>query len=172
MASGGSVTLTTAHRLDIESTGNISGVDFTITGTDENDDTLSEVITGPNNATVTTTNYFKTITQVAVDGAVGTNTSVGTTDEATSNHIPFNWRSREFQIGLFVTVTGTINYTIQHTPDNLLAGQSPTWFDHDILASQTASDDSNYVLPVLGTRIILNSYTAAATLVWDIISGG
>lgn len=59
------------------STGNISARTFTITGTDRNGAAQSETLSGPNNNTVFSTKYYKTVTQVASDGAVGTNTSIG-----------------------------------------------------------------------------------------------
>ena len=42
---------------------------------------------GPNNNTVTSTNKFLTVTQVAADAAVGTNTSIGITGTATEHHL-------------------------------------------------------------------------------------
>lgn len=71
----------TVALITLTSTGNISGVNFTITGTDANGDSQEETITGPNNATVSSTKYFATITQIAADGAVGTNTSAGNSAE-------------------------------------------------------------------------------------------
>ena len=63
------------QTITFTSTGNISGVEMTITGTDLNGDAQTEAINGPNNNTVTSTNKFLTVTQVAADGAVSTNTS-------------------------------------------------------------------------------------------------
>ena len=60
----------------------ISGVTMTITGTDLNGDAQTESLNGPNNNTVTSTNKFLTVTQVAADGAVSTNTSIGITGTA------------------------------------------------------------------------------------------
>ena len=58
--------------------GDVSGVSFTITGTDYLGQALVEVVTGPAvDATVTSTNFFNTITQIAVDGAVTGNIEVG-----------------------------------------------------------------------------------------------
>ena len=71
------------QTITFTSTGNISGVEMTITGTDLNGDAQTEAINGPNNNTVTSTNKFLTVTQVAADGAVGTNTSIGITGTAT-----------------------------------------------------------------------------------------
>ena len=63
--------------ISLTSTGNISARTFTVTGTDASGSTITEDITGPNNNTVTGSVFFSTVTQIAVDGAVGTNTSAG-----------------------------------------------------------------------------------------------
>jgi hypothetical protein len=70
------------QTITFTSTGNISGVEMTITGTDLNGDAQTEAINGPNSNTVTSTNKFLTVTQVAADGAVSTNTSIGITGTA------------------------------------------------------------------------------------------
>jgi hypothetical protein len=70
------------QTITFTSTGNISSVEMTITGTDLNGDAQTEAINGPNNNTVTSTNKFLTVTQVAADGAVSTNTSIGITGTA------------------------------------------------------------------------------------------
>ena len=61
----------------LTSTGNISGVTFTVTGTDASGSTITEDITGPNSNTVTGSTKFLTVTQIAADAAVGTDTSAG-----------------------------------------------------------------------------------------------
>ena len=63
----------------LTSTGNISGVNFTITGTDASGSAASQTIAGPNNNTVTSTQKFLTVTQISTNGAVATNTSAGFT---------------------------------------------------------------------------------------------
>lgn len=71
------------YKLDVPrcvtlaSTGDISGVTFTVTGYDIYGQKLSSAVTGPNNATVATTKAFSIVTQIAASAAVGTNTSAG-----------------------------------------------------------------------------------------------
>jgi len=58
--------------------GDVSGITFTITGTDFLGAALEEVVTGPAaDATVTSSNFFNTITQIASSGAVTGNIEVG-----------------------------------------------------------------------------------------------
>lgn len=69
--------LDTPRVLSIVSTGDISGVTFTVTGYDLYGQRMTEAVTGPNNATVLSLKAFKSVISVAVSGAVATNTSVG-----------------------------------------------------------------------------------------------
>ena len=54
-----------------------TGVTFTTVGTDANGDALTEVITGVNNATASSTGYFQTVTSITTDGATTGNVSAG-----------------------------------------------------------------------------------------------
>ena len=85
LADGGAINFYTAASLQprkLTITGlagnNNSGVTFTITGTDSLDIAQTEAIAGPNGAvTVSSTKYFKTITQIAAGGAVTGNITAG-----------------------------------------------------------------------------------------------
>lgn len=76
-ASGGVASFTAARQITIASTSNIANRTFTITGTDAAGNTQSETLVGPNNSTVTTAAYFKTVTQVAISGAAAGAVTVG-----------------------------------------------------------------------------------------------
>jgi|TARA_R100000030_G_scaffold48_1_gene52 hypothetical protein len=78
----------------LTSTGNISGVTFTVTGTDASGAAQTEDITGPNNNTVTGSKKFLTVTQIAADAAVGTNTSAGFTATTGTQGIVFAGATR------------------------------------------------------------------------------
>jgi hypothetical protein len=95
-------------------------------------------------------------------------TVVGT---GTSSVAPMNVNTSPFNVGFGVKVTGTINYTIQHTFDNVWASDfnpaTATWFDHPTVASLAANADGNYAFPVAGIRLKTNSGggTAALTII-------
>lgn len=82
LVSGGVATLDVPRAVSLTvATTDHSARTFTITGTDEYGVALKENIAGPNNNTVNGKKAFKTVTQVAVDGAIATNgVSVGTAD--------------------------------------------------------------------------------------------
>ena len=73
-----------------------------------------------------------------------------------------------FNVALGVLVSGTVNYTVQYTFDNVFAsGYSPAsgnWVDHPSLTAQTTTKDSNIAYPVTGVRLNVNSGTGSATL--------
>ena len=78
----------------LTSGGNISGTNFTITGTDASGTSVNQTIAGPNAGTVTTTQKFLTVTQIATNGAVGTNTSAGFTATSGTQGIVFAGATR------------------------------------------------------------------------------
>ena len=63
-----------------------------------------------------------------------------------------------FNIGFGVAVSGTVNYTVQHTFDGT------NWFDDPTIASKTTAQDGNYAFPVLQIRLTVNSGGGTATL--------
>jgi hypothetical protein len=76
-ASGGVASFTAARQITIASSSNISNRTFTITGTDAAGNVQVETITGPNNTTVTTARYFRTVTQIAISGSAAGALTVG-----------------------------------------------------------------------------------------------
>lgn len=69
-----------------------------------------------------------------------------------------------FNVGFGVKVTGTINYTVQHTFDNPQTVASPTWYSHPTIASKTDNQDGNYAFPVAAIKLLVNSGDGSATL--------
>lgn len=82
LADSGSVNFTTAasqqpRKVTFFGTGNESGKNFTITGTDYLGQAQTEVVAGPNNSTVSSTKFFNTITQIAVSAGTAAAIEVG-----------------------------------------------------------------------------------------------
>jgi len=69
------------YKVSITSNGNDSGITFTITGNKvgliTNTPTITETVTGPNNTTVFSTNYYSRITSITVSGTSANNVSIG-----------------------------------------------------------------------------------------------
>ena len=70
-----------ARRISITSSGNDSGITFTVTGTDVDGKALSETITGPSSTVTATANtlagIFKTVTKIATSGTTTGNITCG-----------------------------------------------------------------------------------------------
>ena len=79
--------------------------------------------------------------------------------------VPMDQYISPFNVGFGVVVTGTVNYTVQHTFDDIFDGDvTPTWFNHPVIASQTANQDGNYAFPVTAIRLTVNSGSGTATI--------
>jgi hypothetical protein len=145
----------------------------TIVGTDEDGAALTETINLPGpSATVETSGYFKTVTSVTPSATIGADTmDIGWVDEVSTQTVPLDWRNE--RIGMYVDITGTINYTVQDTGSDVTnSGSKPyTWQntnDPDVV-SATASQKSNFDNVPIATRLIVNSYSSGATLIWTLI---
>lgn len=88
---------------------------------------------------------------------------VSKTGVGSSDALVMNTNISPFNVGFGVIVTGTVNYTVQHTFDDPAVGFS-TWFSHPTIASQAANADGNYAFPVTGIKVLVNSGSGTATL--------
>jgi hypothetical protein len=155
-----------AYLVTVTSTGNDSTRTYTITGTNASGVAISETITGPNIATVSTTQYFKTVTGVSVvgGGTVGTvRAGFGTAGVAPPIILDIHGRP---DVSLQVVVSGTVTWTIQQTLDNLWDITNPTWFSHPDanMVSQTVNRQGNYAYIPSALRLLVTSGTGSATL--------
>lgn len=124
LASGGVATLDVQRIVGVASAADLSAIHFTIYGTDTNGYVISETILGPTAGTTrSTTLNFLTVTRVAVDAAVGTNVTVGTTGVGASQPVPLDIYL-PFGSTISVDVTGTLNYSVQVTNDDPYANPS------------------------------------------------
>lgn len=90
-----------------------------------------------------------------------TQTGAGTTQPA-----PLDIHGRP-DISLQVTVTGTVNYTVQQTLDNPFdLSLTPTWFPHPDpnLVAQTVNRQGNYAYVPAAVRLVVNSGAGSARL--------
>lgn len=90
--------------------------------------------------------------------------TVSQTGTGSSSMLPMNLNATPFNIGFGVVVSGTVNYTVQHTFDNPQTTASPTWFSHPTVAALTASQDGNYAFPVAAIKVLVNSGSGTATM--------
>lgn len=73
-----------------------------------------------------------------------------------------------FNIGFGVVISGTVNFTVQHTFDDVASPtfnpSTATWFNHASVASATANADGNYAYPVRGIRLRQNSGSGSCAM--------
>lgn len=147
------------HQVSLQSAANLSAINITITGTDANDNVLTETRAGPNINTVLTAAYFKTVTLITAASTLGANSmAVGWGAPAVTPWEQIDVRQNSFAVSTAVAITaGTINYDLQHTYDPLANAAIP----FNALAARIANADVQYVAPVAGVRVNVNSNTGA-----------
>ena len=95
-------------------------------------------------------------------------TTISKTGSGSTAPIPMLLFVTPFNVGIGVVVSGTVNYTVQHTFDNIFAAgydaSTGNWFNHASLASQTGNADGNYAFPVTAIRLTVNSGSGTATI--------
>lgn len=161
------------------STNTQSDVTFTVVGTDTNGDAISEVITGPTSgATVVGTKFFVTVSSITASAAQGgTETvnigTINTTLSAASRVIPLDY-SAPVPAMVSVDVTGTTNFTVQQTFDDILSVKdssgSISWESISALTAKTADTAATVSVGAKAIKVLVNSYSASATLQVQVIT--
>jgi len=162
-------TMDVPRHVSIYCAGNMSGVTFTVYGTNRYGSDITEAITGPNATTVNGNKNFKTIERVAASGAVGTDIEVGSADELESQWIPL---SREDVVGIGVALSSgaSMTYSVHKTysdirsssftEDNAVALDIST-----ALTDATTTISGSITSPVVAVRLEIVSFVSGtATL--------
>lgn len=165
---GGAVPDGLAHQLNLTSTANLSGINITITGTDADDKPITETRAGPNNTTVETSSYFKTVVSITASSTLGANTmDVGWVDEFVGPTVPLDWR-RNVPSRYFLDVTGTISLDVDflvQDPGALANQEAGKWLVVSSSLDDETADSSAFVEIGAGYtafRVRVNSYTDTA----------
>lgn len=163
-----------AHQVSIrnDAASDHSGKTITLIGTDPDGNSLTEVVTGPGvSATVESTKYFLTLTSATPSATIGGDTfDIGWVDEVSTYTWPLNWRCSEAAT-YAVDVTGTIDYTVQETLDDIrtVAAQSVAWHNLTALAAKTADLVAVGTVNATAVRLLVNSYTDTAEIQMKIV---
>jgi len=160
-----------AHRVSIrnDAVTDHSGKTVTLVGTDPDGIALTEVVTGPaGSATVESSGYFLTLTSATPSATIGADTfDIGWVDEVSTKTLPLNYRNTEAAM-YSVDVTGTINYTVQETLNQIhiltAPSQSSSWHAVTALASKTADLMESGQVNATAMRLVVNSYTDTAEI--------
>jgi hypothetical protein len=146
----------TSRSVALASTADVSTVLFTVVGLDSWSVTQTFTITGPNNNTVySTTGLVTTLLSITPNAtyisASGVSAGFGTSGRTDwfvpSTYVP------SYNVGIQVTVSGTLNYTVFETLDNLFSVTSTAATYSSKTAALVGASTSQYAnetLPVGG----------------------
>lgn len=136
---------------------------FTIVGTNAYGNVITDTLASAASSNQSNLD-FVTVTKITAASSItvataGTN-GVGSSPWWTTNF----YSNNDVNIGLDVEiVTGSVNYSIQHTyddPNNLFDSITyPEAFNHPVLNQQNASLDGSYTTPIAAARVLINSGT-------------
>lgn len=172
-AAGGVATLDTQRQVLITSAGNDAARTFTLTGTDDNGNTISESITPGPNPTVASALHYKTVTKVTVDGNTAGAITVGTNGVGASVPVVLDQYVTPFSVDLSVNDTGGANYTVQYTEDDIFGNQSVlNWRNVPGLVAQVAGTDGLLSGPASAVRVVLNAVGGSVVLTVRQAGGG
>lgn len=162
LVSGGVAVLATGakqRQVIITTTADETGRNFTIYGTNYQGQSISEVLAGVNNAVATSANFYRTVTRIAIDGAAAGALSAGTNGVGASSIVAPDIAVNPFNIGVGCELTGTANFTVQHTFDDVMNTpmENLVWFANSGITGKSASTDGNYAFGVRGIRLLVNS---------------
>jgi hypothetical protein len=150
LVSGGVATPTYPTQVSFASTSNLSTVVFTVFGTGTDNNPLAEDIVGPNNATVTGTKTFKTVTRIAVVTASTFSTERVIAGTATVGIGTGAWWPLDIYTPNQVTTmsinllsTATCTYTTEYTNEDIwnLAASDCLAVAHPVAAIASGSTD-------------------------------
>jgi len=163
-----------AHQVSIrnDTATDHSGKTALLTGTDQDGLPQTETMALPGtSATVESTKYWKTLTSIVPSATIGADTmDIGWVDEFVSPTVGVDRNGGI--VGINITLTGTINYTLQQTLNNIQTTDRSTiiWMDNDDtnLVSATTNQNGNYIAGIIATRLVINSYLSGATIKYNI----
>ncbi len=129
-----------ARKLDLASAGNVSGVNFTIVGTDANGRAITEVKAGPSGNTVQSVNFYSTVTSITASGTMGAvNMTVGTSDDLATPIYPLdNYDKIAAQVAVEL-VSGTATFSVQETYSELDSVADEVWITPTALSGKSAT---------------------------------
>ena len=128
----GVAVLDAARQIAIGSSGNDSGITFTVTGTsraETNYASISQTIAGSNGGTAVTTNNFLTVTSITASGPVAGTVTVGTNGNGSGPWVVWNNFATNFVVGIYGnTMSGAPTWQVDYTYDDVFG----TWLPSNV----------------------------------------
>lgn len=129
-------TIVPPRFVTITSAGNDSARTFTIVGVGPNNETQTELLAGTNGGTATSLKTFSYVASIYVNGSTAGNVEAGVAQSGYSQWIPLDIYNPNQVTTTSVSVSGTVNYSIQYTNEDPFDHS----FTHQIVAYPAAAD--------------------------------
>lgn len=156
-------------RLLFDSAGDINTNVFTITGKDQDGNSITETVTGVTTAAVSTVKYYSQVTQITPSITTTANVFVGTvTGELVSKTIPINKHAGHPAACAVSGLVGTCQFDLEQTFNDMrtTTGDSAGWFAFS--ANKSADIAAAATVNATGVRIKFDSYSNGAELQWHV----
>ena len=165
LASGGSYTSgdNIGQLVTILSAGDDSGITFTVVGTDAVGDALTEVVTGADASTATSSGYFNTVTSITTSASSAGNVSAGVTGTGTGTVFAGRTRIRGMQ-GLSGTSAGNLLFKNTSVTGTTLLTVPTSTSTTDLIEPYIPD---NAVLFDAGAYVNFGSAVATVTVFYD-----
>lgn len=162
------------RRVIITSGSDDSGIKWTVVGTNNSGNKITDIFAGSNGGAAQSNLDFVTVSSITPSAAVAGTAIAGTNGVGSSPWQMVNWHvTQPINIGFGVElVTGTANFTVQHTfddPNNvqnltvfgLTGGQtlSPLAFNNAVVNAASATIEGAYTSAISAYRLLINSGT-------------
>lgn len=166
----GVAVLDSARRVLFTFAADESAHTFVVYGTNSTGNAIQETVAGTTAGTTYTNQDFKTVTRISISAAASGAITVGTNTIGSMSWQMVDWMRQPINVGLQVVVTGTVNYTVEYTNQDvnaLAVGVSPTVFPLTSMANQSASASGVITTPVGYFRVTINSGTGTVALTYE-----
>lgn len=149
-----------------------SAVTFTIVGTKNTGQTITEDLAGTATTAQSLLDYA-TVVSIYASAATSGALTAGTNGVGSSDWASIDFNVTPVNVGFAVVVSGTVNWTVQWTYDSFffptglpyIQGDGiPTPFTTSDFSGKTQNLDGFLQEPISGVRLLINSGTGTATL--------
>ena len=153
------------RRVIITSGGNDLAINFTVTGTNGSGNAISDTFAGASGGAAQSNLDFVTVNGITHTGSVASTLTAGTNGVGSSEWLTLNRDVTSVMNVAFSVelVSGSCNFTIQHTyddPNNLLDSVVfPLPFSNSTFTGISATGDGSYAVPISAIRVLINSGT-------------
>ncbi len=165
---------------------NETGHTFVVYGNTRPDGTgnpIQETVAGTGAGVVSTVYNYGIVTRISINAAATGAMTVGTSGVGSTEWQAVDTYLDPTSVAISVDVSGTVNYTVQYTFDNIMGEYdaasgvfSNTYpskiFNDPVLAAVTTDGDTAYSQPITAWRVTINSSTSPGSLAITGIQAG